>query len=75
MLDVLEKPDVQENDTDGEENFAHYAEASEVTEAYVMGTPIIALCGKVFIPFRNPEKLRVCQKCKDIIDTLYLTTE
>lgn len=71
---VLERPK-EETDTSNEENFAHYAEAAKVTEAYVLGTPIVALCGKTFIPHRNPEKLRVCPPCKAILDALYLTTE
>jgi hypothetical protein len=37
-----------------------------------MGTPVIALCGKVFIPSRDPEKLRVCPICKEIVDALFL---
>jgi len=53
-------------DTDQPEQFAHYAEAAKVTEAYVMGNAITALCGKVFIPSRDPEKLPVCHECKEI---------
>jgi hypothetical protein len=75
MLDLLEKPDTQETDSDSSEHFAHYAEAAKVTEGYIMGTPVIALCGKIFIPHRNPEKLRVCQNCKEILDGLFLDSE
>lgn len=74
-VDVLERPDVDEQileDSDDSKHFAHYAEAAEVTEAYVMGNPIIALCGKIFVPFRNPEKLPVCPTCKEIINALFL---
>ncbi len=71
--DVLEdvNTDIKNDDSD-EEQFAHYAESASVTEGYIMGTPVIALCGKVFIPFRNPEKLRVCPSCKEIMDALFL---
>jgi hypothetical protein len=69
-LELLERPIEQESE--GEEKFAHYAESAKVTEGYIMGTPVIALCGKVFIPSRDPEKLRVCPKCKEIMDALYL---
>jgi hypothetical protein len=75
MLDLLEKPDTQETDSNGSEHFAHYAEKAKVTEGYIMGTPVIALCGKVFIPFRNPEKLRVCPNCKNILDALFVDSE
>jgi hypothetical protein len=73
MLELLEKP--KEQSTEDSNHFAHYAEAAEVTEGYIMGTPVIALCGKVFIPSRNPEKLRVCPKCKEILDALFLDSE
>lgn len=75
MLDVLEDPEVKESDSDESNHFAHYAEKAQVTEGYIMGTPVIALCGKVFIPFRNPEKLRVCPVCKEILDALFLDSE
>jgi hypothetical protein len=71
--DVLEDVNTDtKNDDNDEEQFAHYAESASVTEGYIMGTPVIALCGKVFIPFRNPEKLRVCPSCKEIMDALFL---
>ena len=75
MLDLLEDTDTRTTDSDEEEQFAHYAEKASVTEGYIMGTPVIALCGKVFIPHRNPERLRVCQACKEIIDALFLSRE
>ena len=31
-----------------------------------MGTPVIALCGKVWVPSRAPEKFPVCPACKEI---------
>lgn len=71
--DVLEdvNTDVKNDDND-EEQFAHYAESASVTEGYIMGTPVIALCGKVFVPSKNPERLRVCPICKEIMDALFL---
>jgi hypothetical protein len=72
-IDVLERTDV--SDTDNSEDFAHYAEAAKVTEGYIMGTPVIALCGIEFVPHRDPLKLRVCPICKQIVDALYLNHE
>jgi hypothetical protein len=74
QADLLELPDL-DTDNEGNEQFAHYAEASEVTEGYIMGTPVIALCGKVFVPTRDPLKLKVCPACKQIAEALYLSTE
>ena len=30
-----------------------------------MGTPVVALCGKVWVPSRAPEKFPVCPECKE----------
>jgi hypothetical protein len=73
QADVLDRTDT--SDTDNSEDFAHYAPAAEVTEAYIMGTPIIAICGAKFIPHRDPLKLRICPICKSIVDALYLNHE
>jgi hypothetical protein len=75
-VDVLENPGVAEEvkiDSDDSKHFAHYAEADLVTEAYVMGTPIVALCGVIFVPHRDPERLPLCQDCKSIMDSLFLS--
>ena len=68
--DVLEylKSDSKESE---EERFAHYAEATSITEGYVLGTPVVAICGKIFIPSRDPEKFPLCPICKEIADALF----
>lgn len=75
QLDVLEDLDTTPSDEDNDEQLAHYAESSEVTEGYIMGTPVIALCGKIFVPSRDPKKLRVCPICKQIVEALFLNHE
>jgi len=75
LLDLLEDLDFDLSDTDDSNQFAHYAEKASVTEGYIMGTPVIALCGKTFIPSRDPEKLTVCPPCKEILNGLFLPSE
>lgn len=48
------------------ERFSHYAPKDKIMESMVTGTPLIALCGKVWIPTRDPEKFPVCPRCKEI---------
>jgi hypothetical protein len=36
----------------------------------VTGTPVIALCGKVWVPNRDPGKFPVCPECKEIFESL-----
>lgn len=47
------------------EKFSHYVAKDKLTEAMVMGTPVVALCGKVWVPSRAPEKFPVCPDCKE----------
>jgi hypothetical protein len=52
------------------ERFSHFVEKDKLTEAMVMGTPVVALCGKVWVPSRAPEKFPVCPECKEIWEGL-----
>ena len=42
--------------------------AAKVLEARIMGTPVEALCGHVWVPARDPKQLPVCQACKETYD-------
>lgn len=49
------------------ERFSHWVSpASAVTEALVTGTPVVALCGKVWTPNRDPKRYPVCPTCEEI---------
>ncbi|GAA1866142.1 DUF3039 domain-containing protein [Brevibacterium marinum] len=48
------------------ERFSHYAPKDKIMESMVTGTPLIALCGKVWVPTRDPERFPVCPRCKEI---------
>jgi Protein of unknown function (DUF3039) len=50
------------------ERFSHYADRDKITEAMVTGTPVVALCGKVWVPSRDPKKYPVCPECKRLFD-------
>jgi hypothetical protein len=52
------------------ERFAHYVQKDKIMESAVTGTPVIALCGKVWIPNRDPQKFPVCPECQDIYESL-----
>ena len=42
----------------------------KILESAVSGSPVIALCGKVWVPGRDPNKFPVCPVCKEIYDGL-----
>ena len=50
------------------ERYSHYVKKDKVVESAVMGTPVVALCGKVWVPSRDPEKFPVCPECKEIYE-------
>jgi len=66
---VLDRDTRLEDDED-HERLSHYVARDKLTEAMVMGTPVVALCGKIWVPSRNPEKYPVCPECKEIWDSM-----
>lgn len=71
--DVLTRPDTEENveNEEGEKRHAHIVyPSSKVTEAYINGTPVTALCGHTWVPSRDPENFPLCSKCKEIFDKI-----
>ena len=52
------------------ERFSHYVRKEKILESAVMGDPVVALCGKIWVPSRDPEKFPVCPVCKEIYDGL-----
>ena len=42
--------------------------AAKVLEARIMGTPLEALCGYVWVPSRDPKNLPLCDECKSIYE-------
>ena len=66
---VLDR-DTRLEDGHDHERLSHYVSREKLTEAMVMGTPVVALCGKIWVPSRNPEKYPVCPECKEIWDSM-----
>lgn len=57
-------------ETGDHERFAHYVKKEKIVESAVLGAPVVALCGKVWIPNRDPGKFPVCPQCKAIFEGL-----
>ena len=61
----------QEQVEDGDhERFSHYVQKEKILKSAFSGTPVIALCGKVWTPGRDPEKFPVCPRCKEIYEKM-----
>src|ERR1700712_853337 len=52
------------------ERFAHYVRKEKILESALTGDPVVALCGKVWLPSRNPDRFPVCPVCKEIHESL-----
>ncbi|WP_020523572.1 DUF3039 domain-containing protein [Catelliglobosispora koreensis] len=52
------------------ERLSHYAPKDKLMQAMVEGTPVRALCGKVWVPTRDPNRFPVCPECKEIYESL-----
>lgn len=70
---VLEREDVatQLQEPGDHERFAHYVRKEKILESALSGEPVVALCGKVWVPGRDPSRFPVCPTCKEIRDTLW----
>ena len=72
--DVLEdtrvEPDLRTTDDGDHERLSHFVPKDKLMEAMVNGTPVVALCGKVWVPSRDPEKYPVCPECKEIWESM-----
>ncbi|MGH8869391.1 MAG: DUF3039 domain-containing protein [Actinomycetes bacterium] len=62
-------PDLSHGDGD-HERFAHYVKKDKIMESAVMGHACVALCGKVWVPNRDPGKYPVCPECKEIYENM-----
>jgi hypothetical protein len=52
------------------ERFSHYVPKTKLMTAMVEGTPVRALCGKLWVPSRDPQRFPVCPQCKEIHESL-----
>ncbi|MDR1833366.1 MAG: DUF3039 domain-containing protein [Propionibacteriaceae bacterium] len=67
LLDERVREQLDDGDHD---RFAHFVDKVKLTEALVMGTPVQALCGKIWVPSRSPEKYPVCPMCQEVYELL-----
>ena len=63
------RPDLSHGDGD-HERFAHYVDKSKIVDSMVTGTPVTALCGKVWVPSRDPERFPTCPECQQIWESM-----
>ena len=57
------RPDTDDGDHD---RFSHYCKKADIVRAHVTGEAITALCGKKWVPTRDPSRFPVCPTCKEL---------
>lgn len=68
--ETIVEPTLTDGGEGDHDRFAHFVRKQDIMRSAVDGVPVIALCGKKWIPNRDPEKFPVCPTCKEIFDTL-----
>lgn len=67
MSDILIKPEIEEPEADLDEpKFSHIIKKDDEMKGYFDGQPIEALCGKKWIPTRDPKRYPICEECKAV---------
>jgi len=67
---LLEERTRLSNDEGDHERFAHFVEKAKIVESAVTGEPVKALCGKIWVPGRDPSRFPICPDCKKIHESL-----
>lgn len=62
----LQRDIEQQLDAGDHERFAHYVKKEKIVESAVSGKPVTALCGKKWVPTRDPNRFPICPTCKEI---------
>lgn len=67
LEELITEQQLEEGD---HERFSHYVQKEKILQSALSGKPVIALCGKVWLPGRDPQKFPVCPTCKEIYESL-----
>ena len=67
---LLDERTEQQTDSGDHDRFSHYVRKEKIVESAVTGAPVIALCGKVWTPSRDPQKFPICIECKEIFESM-----
>jgi hypothetical protein len=61
---------VEETEDDDDPDAAHIVTQEDLIHSQLTGQPIQALCGKWWVPKRNPDEFPLCQACVEIFNSL-----
>ena len=67
---IEDKPLIDDGSGD-HDRFAHYVRKADIVRANVEGVEVVALCGKKWIPNRDPDRYPICPTCAEIRKALF----
>lgn len=67
---ILLEQQAQNVEPGDHERFSHFVQKDKIVESAVLGTPVVALCGKVWTPSRDPQKFPICPECNEIYESM-----
>ncbi len=71
MTELDTRPADPELDSgDDDPKYSHYVKKDAIMRSAVEGTAATALCGKKWMPNRDPEKYPICPKCREMMEML-----
>ena len=66
-----ELPDLEDEDVEiSGEGLSHYTNKDDILMSAVTGLPSVALCGYVWVPQGDPDRVPTCPVCQEIYDGL-----
>lgn len=65
-IGLLERPETKPGKPGDNDRFAHFVAAHRLAASRMTGQPVVALCGKVWVPTRQAKGHPVCPRCAEI---------
>lgn len=63
---VLQRPETSRQEPGDKDRYAHYVSAHRLATSRLTGQPVVALCGKVWVPTREVQNHPICPRCVEI---------
>jgi hypothetical protein len=69
-IDILEETRTTPTNNGDHDRFSHYVHKNDMMQGLVYGQPIMAICGKIWIPEQDGSKFPICPECKEIYNSI-----
>lgn len=72
---ILEETRSVTTDDGDHDRFAHFVMKTALEGVWLNGVPAVALCGKKWLPTKDPSRFPVCPECKEIWESMEVGPE